>query len=84
MKKWRVARVGVGVGGNANSSIRVVGYANFCVFRYQNVGIPYAKLWHWGSKPTQGLNANGFAEYRLKGTSLIDSTIFPCIVILFK
>ena len=37
-----------------------------------------------GLKPTQGLNANGFAEYRLKGTALIDSTILPCVVILFK
>ena len=33
--------LGVGVGGNAH----------FSVFGYQRVGIPNAKLWHWGSKP---------------------------------
>ena len=53
--------LGVGVGGNANFSVRVGGNANFISFRYQHVGIPNAKLWRWGSKPTQGPNANGFA-----------------------
>ena len=48
--------------GNANFSVRVGGYANFSIFTYQHVGIPDAKLWHWGSKPTRGPNANGFAS----------------------
>ena len=52
---------GVGMGGNTNFSIRVGGNAQFTVFRYQHVGIPNAKLWCWGSKATQGPNANGFA-----------------------
>ena len=52
----------VGIGGNANFSVRVVGNANFSVFRYQHVGIPNTKLWRWGSKLTQGPNANGFAS----------------------
>ena len=34
----------------------------FSIFRYQHVGIPKAKLWHWGSKPTPGRNANSFAS----------------------
>ena len=34
------------------------GNAIICVFRYQHVGIPNAKLWHWGSKSTRGPNAN--------------------------
>ena len=34
----------------------------FSVFTYQHVGIPKAKLWRWGSKPTPGPNANGFAS----------------------
>ena len=54
--------MGVGVGGNANFSIRVGGNGNFSVFRYQHVGIGNAKLWHWGSKPMPGPNANGFAS----------------------
>ena len=53
---------GVGVGGNTNFSVRVGGNANFSVFRYQHVGIPNVKFWSWGSKPTQGPNANGFAS----------------------
>ena len=44
--------LGVGVGGNAN----------FSVFRYQHVRISNEKLWHWGSEPTRGPNANGFAS----------------------
>ena len=47
---------------NANFRFGVRGKANFCVFRYQHVGIPNAKLWCWGSKPTPGPNANGFAS----------------------
>ena len=38
------------------------GNANFRVFRYQHVGIPNAKLWHLGSRPTQGPNANVIAS----------------------
>ena len=53
--------LGVGVGGNAN----------FRVFRYQHVGIGNAKLWRWGSKPTRGPNANGFALQWNTGYSLI-------------
>ena len=37
--------------------------ANFSVFGYQHVGISKAKLWRWGSKPTPGPNANGFASH---------------------
>ena len=44
--------LGVGVGCNAN----------FSAFRCQHVGIGYAKLWRWGSKPTPGPNANGLAS----------------------
>ena len=40
------------VGVNANFRVGVGGNANFIVFRYQHVGIPNAKLWCWGSKPT--------------------------------
>ena len=47
--------------GNTNFSVRVGGNANLSVLRYQHVGIPNAKLWHWGSKPTRGPNTNGFA-----------------------
>ena len=46
---------------NANFSVRVGGNANFSAFRYQHVSIPNVKLWHWGSKPMPGPNANGFA-----------------------
>ena len=59
---FHVLVLGVGVGGNVNFSIRVVGNANFSVFRYQHIGNPKAKLWRWGSKPTPGPNANGFAS----------------------
>ena len=31
-------------------------------FWNQHVGIPNTKLWRWGSKPTPGPNANGFAS----------------------
>ena len=40
----------VGVGCNANSSVRIWGNAHFSIFKYQHVGIPNAKLWiqcHW-------------------------------------
>ena len=50
------------VRGNANFMFPVGGNANFSVFRYQHVGIPNAKLWHWGSKPTPGPNTIGFAS----------------------
>ena len=46
------ANFSVCIGGNANFSVCVGGNANFSIFRYQHVGIPNAKLWHWGSKPT--------------------------------
>ena len=51
---FHLLALGVGIGGNANFSGCVGGNANFSVFRY-------AKLWRWGSKPTRGPNANGFA-----------------------
>ena len=50
--------------------VGVGGDANFSVFRYQHVGIPNAKLWHWGSKPTRGPNANGFASQWNVGLTL--------------
>ena len=43
--------LGFCVGGNASFSVRVVGDANFSVSRYQNVGIPNAKLSRWGYCP---------------------------------
>ena len=43
------------------------GKAKFCVFRYQHVGIPNAKLRRLGSKPMPGPNANGFASQWNKG-----------------
>ena len=49
---FHLLALGVDIGGNTN----------FSVFRYQHVGIPNAKLWHWGSKPMRGPNANGFAS----------------------
>ena len=54
--------LGFCIGGNANFMSRVGSNANFSFFRYQHVGIPKAKLWSWGSKPTRGPNANGFAS----------------------
>ena len=39
---WLV--LGFCVGGNANSMFCVGGNANFSIFRYQHVGIPYAKF----------------------------------------
>ena len=48
--------------GNANFRFGIGSNTHFSVFRYQHVGIPNAKLWRWGSEPTQGLNANGFAS----------------------
>ena len=52
--------LGFCAGGNANFMFRVGGNANFSVFRYQHVGIPNAKLWHWGSMSMRGPKANGF------------------------
>ena len=61
---FHLLALGVGVGGNANFRVGVGGNANFRVgvgytriFRHQHVGIPC-----WGSKPTRGRNANGFAS----------------------
>ena len=42
--------LGVGVGGNANFSVRIRGNANFSIFRYQHVSIPNAKFLRWGFK----------------------------------
>ena len=53
--------LGFSGGGNAIFMFHVGGNANFSTFRYHHVGIPKTKLWHWGSKPTPGPNANGFA-----------------------
>ena len=52
--------LGFSIGGNANFMFHIGGNANFIVLRYQHVGMPNAKLWHWRSKPTPGPNANGF------------------------
>ena len=49
-------------GDNANFMFCVGGNANHGVFGYQHVGIPKAKLWRWGSKPTPGPNAKGFGS----------------------
>ena len=57
-----LASMGFCVGGNSNFMFRVGGNANFSVFSYQHVGIPNAKLWRCGSKPTPGPNANGYAS----------------------
>ena len=51
--------------------LRVGGSANFSDFRYQHVGIPKAKLWRWGSEPTPGPNAKGFASQWNIGLRLI-------------
>ena len=53
--------LGFCIASKANFMFSVGGNANFSVFRYQHVGIPKAKLWLWGPKPTRGPNANGFA-----------------------
>ena len=53
---------GVGMRGNANFRIRVLGNAYLSVFRHQPVGIPNAKLWSLGSRPMGGPNVNGFAS----------------------
>ena len=52
--------LGFCVGGNANFMFCVGGNAHFSIFRYQHVGIPNVKLWHWGPQATPGPNANGF------------------------
>ena len=54
--------LGFCIEGDANFMFRIGGNANFSVFRYQHGGIPNTKLWRWGSKPTPGPNANGFAS----------------------
>ena len=54
--------LGVGVGGNANFSVRNGGNANFSAFRYQHVDIPSVKLSHWGYCPTRQPNASVFAS----------------------
>ena len=59
---FHLLMLGVGVWGNANFSIRVGDNTNLSVFRYQHVGIPNAKLWHWVSKSMRGPNANGFVS----------------------
>ena len=61
----------LGVGGNANFSVRVGGNANFSAFRYQHVGIPNVKLWLWGSKPMRGPSVNGFALQWNIGSTLV-------------
>ena len=58
---FHLLALGIRVGGNANFRFGVGGNTNFSVFRY-HVCIPNAKLWPWGSKPTQGPNVNGFAS----------------------
>ena len=54
--------LGFRVGGNASFRVGVGANANFSIFRYQHVGIGNAKSSHWGSYPTLGPNANGFAS----------------------
>ena len=63
--------LGFCIGGNANFIFRV-GVMEILVFlRYQHVGIPKAKLWRWGSKPTPGPNANGFVSQWSIGLSYV-------------
>ena len=59
---FHLLALGVGVGGNANVSVRIGGNANFSTFGYQYVGIPSPKLWRWGSQPMPGPNMNGCAS----------------------
>ena len=50
---------------NMGFSVRVWGNANFSIqitIEVNHVCIPNAKLGRWGSKPTRGPNANGFAS----------------------
>ena len=61
------------LGGNPNFKLGVRGNANLNVFRYQHVCIPNAKLWRWGSKPTQGHNANGFPSQWNIGFTLVST-----------
>ena len=56
------ARVRGWLGGNTILSVCIEGNANFTVVRYQHVGFPNAKVWHWGSQPTRGPNANGLVS----------------------
>ena len=56
--------------GNTNFRSGVGGNANFRIFRYQHVSIPNIKLWRWGSKPTPGSDANGFASHWTIGFKL--------------
>ena len=54
--------VGVSSWGNANFRVCVQGNANFSVFRYQHVGIGYAKSSGGGFNPMRGPNDSGFAS----------------------
>ena len=67
---FHLLALGVGIGGNANFSIRFWGNAKFGIFKYQHVGIPNAKMSNWDSKPTRGPNANGFASQQNMGLKL--------------
>ena len=60
---------------NANFRVGVGGNANFSVFRYQHVGIGNAKSLRWGSNPTRGPNASGFAsQWNIVFTYLVQQT----------
>ena len=51
--------------------------ADFCVFRYQHIGIANAKLWRWGSKQMPGPKANGFASQWNIGLNVKPALAFP-------
>ena len=79
-----------GIGGNANVRFGIGGNAHFrfgvgCfrIFIYQHVGIPKAKLWRWGCKPTPGPNANGFASQWNIGLR-IQSFLFFILYLLYN
>ena len=55
---------GFRVGWNANFRFHVGGNANFMAPRYQHVGIPNAKFWHWGYCPTPNPDTRDFASQR--------------------
>ena len=69
-----------GIGGNAHFRFGVGG---FRIFRYQHVGIPKAKLWRWGCKPTPGPNAKGFASQWNIGLR-IHSFLFFILYLLYN
>ena len=67
---------GAWVGGNVDFRYDVGGNANYSDLRYQHLGITNGKLWHFGSKSTQGPNTNGFASQWNIGLALHCMCVF--------